>query len=118
MPTRMRLQRQGKKGKPFYHIVIADGRAPRDGKYIERIGTYNPVQNPAEINIDIDKAIDWLSKGVQPSDTVRSILSFKGILYKNHLRKGVVKGVLTQEQADAKFKIWQDDKDARNEAKR
>jgi small subunit ribosomal protein S16 len=113
MPTKMRLQRKGKKGQPFYHIVIADGRAPRDGKYIERIGTYNPLTKPADINLDFDRALYWLQVGAQPTDTVRNILSFKGILYKNHLAKGVKKGALTQEQADAKFDGWLKDKEAK-----
>ncbi|NOX45724.1 MAG: 30S ribosomal protein S16 [Chlorobi bacterium] len=115
MPTKIRLQRKGKKGQPFYHIVIADGRAPRDGKYIERIGSYNPITKPAEINIQFDRALHWLQTGAQPTDTVRAILSYKGILYKNHLDKGVKKGALTQEQADAKFDSWLKDKEAKVE---
>ena len=103
MPTKMRLQRHGKKGAPFYHIVIADGRAPRDGRFIEKIGTYNPIQNPAEIILNADKALDWLQKGAQPTDTVRAILSYRGILYKNHLLKGVKKGALTEAEAEAKY---------------
>ena len=118
MPVRMRLQRHGKKGNPFYHIVIADGRAPRDGKFIEKIGTYNPITKPAEIALNIDKAIKWLNNGAQPSDTVRAILSYKGVLYKNHLLKGVAKGALTQEQADNKFNEWLKEKEAKiNSAK-
>jgi small subunit ribosomal protein S16 len=113
MPTKIRLQRKGKKGQPFYHIVIADGRAPRDGKYIERIGSYDPITKPAEINIQFDRALHWLQTGAQPTDTVRAILSYKGILYKNHLYKGVKKGALTQEQADAKFDSWLKDKEAK-----
>jgi len=109
----MRLQRHGKKGMPFYHIVIADGRAPRDGKFVEKLGTYNPITRPAEILIDIDKAIKWLRNGAQPSDTVRAILSYKGVLYKNHLMKGVEKGALTQEQADVKFNEWLRTKEAK-----
>ncbi len=110
MPTKIRLQRFGKKGRPFYHIVIADGRAPRDGRFIEKIGTYNPVSKPAEIDLDFDKAMYWLQTGAQPTDTVRSILSFKGILYKYHLYRGILKGALTQEQADLKFQQWNDAK--------
>ncbi len=106
MPTKIRLQRRGRRKRPFFHIVIADGRAPRDGRYIEKIGTYDPLPQPAEIDIDFDKALDWLQKGAQPTATVRAILSYKGILYKNHLQKGVAKGALTQEQADAKFDAW------------
>ena len=107
MPTKIRLQRRGKKGQPFYHIVIADGRAPRDGKFIERIGIYNPLPHPAVIELDVDKALDWLHKGAQPTDTVRAIFAFKGILYKSHLLKGVAKGALTPETAEAKFQEWQ-----------
>jgi len=106
MPTKIRLQRKGKKGQPFYHLVIADGRAPRDGKFIERIGTYNPLTKPADINMDFDRALYWLQTGAQPSDTVRAILAYTGVLYKNHLNKGVKKGALSQEQADVKFDAW------------
>ncbi|MDP4289581.1 MAG: 30S ribosomal protein S16 [Bacteroidota bacterium] len=113
MPVKMRLQRRGKKGKPFYHIVIADGRAPRDGKFIEKIGTYDPVSKPATIDICPDKAIQWLRNGAQPSDTVRAILSYKGILYKYHLLKGVDKGALTSEQAEAKYTAWEEMKAAK-----
>ncbi len=113
MPARIRLQRHGKKGMPFYHIVIADGRAPRDGKFIERIGTYNPLAIPAEIKLDFDKALDWLNKGAQPSDTAKAILMYKGVLYKNHLLKGVAKGALTLEQAEAKFQVWLQEKEAK-----
>jgi small subunit ribosomal protein S16 len=118
MPTKMRLQRHGMKGKPFYHIVIADGRAPRDGRFIEKIGTYNPIPNPAEINLKFDKALDWLQKGAQPTDTVRAILSYKGVLYKNHLLKGVKKGAFTEAEAEAKFQNWLKDKEAKIEANR
>jgi small subunit ribosomal protein S16 len=110
MPTKIRLQRRGKKGQAFYHIVIADGRAPRDGKFIERIGIYNPVAKPAEIELEFDKALDWLKKGAQPTDTVKAILAFKGVMYKNHLLKGVAKGAMTLEQAEAKFQTWLDEK--------
>jgi small subunit ribosomal protein S16 len=106
MPTKIRLQRKGKKGMPFYHVVIADGRAPRDGKFIERIGIYNPVSRPAEIDINFDRAVYWLQSGAQPTDTVRALLSTKGILYKHHLLKGVRKGALTEELAEAKFQAW------------
>lgn len=119
MPARMRLQRQGKKGRPFYHVVIADGRAPRNGKFIERLGTYNPLTTPAEINIDFDRTLNWLKNGASPSDTVRAILSYKGILYKYHLDKGVIKGAMTQEQADAKFQAWLTEKESKiNQKKR
>ena len=113
MPVKMRLQRRGKKGKPFFHIVIADGRAPRDGKFIEKIGTYDPVSKPATIDISTDKAVQWLRNGAQPSDTVRAILSYKGILYKFHLLKGVDKGALTLEQAEIKFEAWKEMKTAK-----
>ncbi len=117
MPTRIRLQRYGKKHKPFYHIVIADGRAPRDGRFIETIGTYNPLTNPADVVLDFDKALDWLQKGAEPSDTARSILSYKGVIYKNHLLKGVKKGAMTEEQAEAKFNIWLKEKNEKIEKK-
>jgi small subunit ribosomal protein S16 len=113
MPVKIRLQRHGKKASAFYHIVIADGRAPRDGKFIEKIGTYNPTTNPATINIDTDKALTWLQNGAQPTDTCRSILSFKGVMYKNHLAGGIAKGALTQEQADAKFAKWSSEKEGK-----
>ncbi len=117
MPVKMRLQRYGKKRKPYFHIVIADGRAPRDGKYIEKIGYYNPTKNPALIEIELDKALDWLQKGAQPTDTVRAILSYKGVLYKYHLLKGVKKGALTEEQAEVKFQAWLKEKEAKIAAK-
>ena len=106
MATRIRLQRFGKKGQAFFHIVIADGRAPRDGKFIEKIGTYNPLTVPASIELDMDKALSWLQKGASPSDTARAIFSYKGVLYKDHLLKGVAKGALTVEAAEAKFQSW------------
>jgi small subunit ribosomal protein S16 len=110
MPAKIRLQRKGKKGQPFYHIVIADGRAPREGRFIERIGTYNPLTRPAEIDINFDKAIDWLQNGAQPTDTVKAILAYKGVMYKSHLLKGVKKGAMTLEQAEAKFEAWMQEK--------
>ena len=106
MPTKIRLQRRGKKGQAFYHIIIADGRAPRDGKFIEKIGIYNPITKPAEIELEFNKALDWLQKGAQPTTTVKAILAYKGVLYKNHLMKGVAKGAMTEEQAQAKFEEW------------
>lgn len=106
MPVKIRLQRRGKKGNPFYNIIIADGRAPRDGKFIEKIGTYDPVCNPAKIELNVNKAIQWLQNGAQPTDTARSILAVKGVMLKNHLLKGVKKGALTEEQAEAKFQTW------------
>jgi small subunit ribosomal protein S16 len=118
MATKIRLQRHGKKGKPFYYIVVADARAPRDGKFIERIGSYNPNTNPATIDINFDKAVNWISTGATPTDTTKAILSYKGVLYKNHLNGGVTKGALTQEQADAKFTAWLDGKDDKIQAKK
>jgi small subunit ribosomal protein S16 len=106
MPAKIRLARHGKKSRPYYFIVVADSRAPRDGKFIERIGSYNPVTNPATIEIDFDKALSWLQKGALPTDTVRSLLLQRGVLYKNHLLKGVKKGALTEEQVEQKFQEW------------
>ncbi len=117
MPVKMRLQRYGKKRSPYFHIVIADGRAPRDGKYIEKIGMYDPTRNPAEINIDFDAAMNWLQKGAQPTDTVRAILSYKGVLYKYHLLKGVKKGAFDEAQAEVKFQAWLKEKEAKIAAK-
>ncbi|MBL7904507.1 MAG: 30S ribosomal protein S16 [Bacteroidales bacterium] len=113
MPTKMRLQRFGKKGRPFYHIVIADGRAPRDGRFIEKIGTYNPVAKPAIIDLDFNKALDWFVKGADPTPTVKTILSDKGILYYNHLLKGVAKGAFSKEVADVRFEEWKASKEAK-----
>ena len=106
MPVKIRLQRHGKKGKPFYWVVAADARAKRDGKYLEKIGTYNPNTNPAQINLDVDCAVKWLQNGAQPTDTARGILSYKGAMLKNHLAGGVRKGALTEEQAEEKFNAW------------
>ena len=110
MSVKIRLQRHGKKGKPFYWIVAADARAKRDGRYLEKIGTYNPNVNPAEINLNLDVAVEWLQNGAQPTDTAKAILSYKGAMLKNHLIGGVRKGALTQEQADAKFAAWLEEK--------
>jgi len=110
MPTKIRLQRKGKKGQPFYHIVVADGRAPRDGKFIERLGTYNPMTNPATIEINFDRALYWVQTGAQPSDTARSILSNKGVMLKHHLIKGVAKGAHTLEVVEERFSQWMADK--------
>jgi len=118
MATKIRLQRFGKKGKPFYHVVVADARAPRDGKFIERLGSYNPNTNPATIEINFEKALDWVNKGAQPTDTCRAILSYKGILYKKHLEGGVKKGALTEEQAEAKFALWLEGKAVKIEGKK
>ncbi|MFA7081880.1 MAG: 30S ribosomal protein S16 [Bacteroidales bacterium] len=117
MAVKIRLQRFGKKGKPFYHIVIADARAARDGKFIEKIGSYNPVTIPATIDLDIEKACQWLKNGAQPTDTARSILSYKGVMIRRHLQIGVEKGAITQEVADTKFNAWVLEKENKISAK-
>ena len=108
MAVKIRLQRMGRKKRPFYHIVIADSRSPRDGKFIEKIGTYDPTTIPATIDIVKEKALDWLQKGAQPTPTLHKILSFKGVLYHKHLLRGIKKGVVTQEVADTKWQQWED----------
>jgi len=113
MPAIIRLSRHGKKGQAFYHIVVADSRFARDARFIEKIGTYNPRTNPVTVDIKFDKAVSWIQKGAKPSDTMRSILSEKGVLYKAHLLKGVKKGVLTQEQVEGKFAKWVSEKDSK-----
>jgi len=113
MATKIRLQRHGKKGKPFYYIVVADARAPRDGRFIERLGSYNPNTNPATIDINFDKTLDWVNNGAQPTDTCRAILSYKGVLYKKHLQGGLKKGALTEEQVESKFAEWTDHKEGK-----
>ena len=118
MSVRIRLTRHGKKKYAYYHIVIADSRAPRDGKFIERIGMYNPNTDPATINIEFDKAMEWLDKGAQPTETVRAILSYKGVLIKRHLLTGVKKGALSEEEAEKRFQEWMKQKEAKIEAKR
>jgi small subunit ribosomal protein S16 len=118
MATKIRLQRHGRKKRAFYHIVVADSRAPRDGRFIEKIGTYNPITNPATIDLDVNKAAQWLLNGAQPTDTARAILSYKGAAYKKHLQVGVNKGAITQEDADKKFAAWMSEKDAKVEAKK
>jgi len=117
MPVKIRLKREGRKKKPFYHIVIADSRAPRDGRFIEKIGYYNPNTNPATIELDFDKALDWLLKGAQPTDTARAILSYRGVLYKKHLLTGVKKGAFSEEEAERRFEAWMKEKEAKIEAK-
>lgn len=117
MPVKIRLARHGKKGAAFYHIVVADSRAPRDGKFIEKIGTYNPNTNPATIDLSFEKALNWLQKGAQPTDTCRAILSYKGVLYMKHLLGGVSKGAFSQSDAEAKFNKWMDEKNAKIAAK-
>jgi small subunit ribosomal protein S16 len=118
MPVKIRLQRHGKKQRAFYHIVVADSRAPRDGKFIEKLGVYNPNTNPATIDLNIDAAVQWLHNGAQPTDTTRAILSYKGVLYKKHLEGGVKKGALTQDQADVKFAAWVDAKTNKVDSKK
>ena len=117
MAVKIRLARHGKKGAPIYHIVAADSRAPRDGKFIEKLGTYNPNTNPATIDLKFDRALDWLLKGAQPTDTCRAILSYKGVLYKKHLLGGVAKGAFTEAEAEAKFNKWADEKQGKIDAK-
>lgn len=112
MPLKIRLQRQGKKKQPFYHIVVADSRSPRDGRYVERIGTYDPKFDHDGIQIDSEKALEWIEKGAVPSDTCRNILSDKGIMYKKHLLRGVKKGLFSKEDADAKYAKWESEKGA------
>ncbi len=118
MATRIRLQRHGKKGKAFFHLVAADSRSKRDGKFIEKLGTYNPVANPAVIEINFDNTLAWLQKGAEMSETARAILAYKGVLHKNHLLKGVAKGALTLEQAEEKFAKWLVEKDSKIEGKK
>jgi small subunit ribosomal protein S16 len=113
MPVRIRLQRHGRRKRPFYHIVAADARAPRDGKFIEKLGTYNPMTVPATIELDRMASYKWIMKGAQPSDTVRAILRFKGVMYFKHLMRGVEKGALTQEEASKKFQEWIDAKEGK-----
>ncbi|MBZ9787084.1 30S ribosomal protein S16 [Psychroflexus sp. CAK57W] len=111
MPVKIRLQRHGKKGKPFYWIVAADVRSKRDGKYLEKLGIYNPVTQPATIELDIDSSVKWLRNGAQPTDTAKRILSYKGALMKKHLLAGVDKGALTEEEAEKKFETWMSEKE-------
>lgn len=118
MPAKIRLQRHGRKRYAYYHIVIADSRAPRDGRFIERIGAYNPNTNPATIDLDFDKALTWLQNGAQPTDTVRAILSYKGVLYMKHLLGGVAKGAFTEEEAKKRFENWIANKESKIQAKK
>ena len=113
MSVKIRLQRHGKKNKPFFWIVAADARSTRDGRYLEKLGTYNPNTNPATIDLDVDGAVKWLQNGAQPTDTAKAILSYKGVLLKNHLAGGVRKGALTEEQAAEKFNAWLEEKGAK-----
>lgn len=118
MPVKIRLSRQGKKGYAHYNIVVADSRAPRDGKFVEKIGIYNPNTNPATINLEFERALYWLQTGAQPTDTCRAILSYKGVLMKDHLLRGVKKGALTEEQAEVKFQSWLKEKEAKIQKKK
>ena len=118
MAVKIRLQRHGKKNFAFFHIVVADSRSPRDGRYIEQIGSYNPNTNPATIVLDFDKALAWIKVGAEPTLTARRILSYEGVLLRHHLDGGVAKGALTQELADKKFSDWKAQRDAKIEAKK
>ncbi len=113
MPVKIRLSKKGRKKLPYYHIVVADSRAPRDGKFVERIGLYNPQTNPATIELNFDSALDWLLKGAQPTDTCRAILSGKGVMIKKHLLEGVKKGAFSAEEAETRFQKWLSDKEAK-----
>ena len=117
MPVKIRLQRHGKKGKPFYWVVAADSRAKRDGKFLEKLGTYNPNTNPATITLNVDGSVKWLQNGAQPTDTARNILSYKGVMMKHHLLGGVRKGAFTEEQAEEKFQAWLEEKEGKIAAK-
>ena len=116
MATKIRLQRFGKKGAPFYHVVVADSRAPRDGKFIERLGSYNPNTNPATVDLNFDRALDWIQKGAEPTDTARTILSQTGVLYKKHLLGGVKKGAFDEKTAETRFEAWLKEKAGKVEA--
>ncbi len=118
MAVKIRLQRHGRKQRPFYHIVVADARAPRDGRFIEKLGIYNPLTKPATIELDIDQAYHWLTLGAQPTNTARAILKYKGVMYKKHLQRGVKKGALTQEEADNLLADWIKNKEAKHNAKK
>ena len=117
MAVKIRLTRQGRKRYAYYHIVVADSRAPRDGKFIERIGSLNPITNPATVELDMEKALEWLSNGAQPTDTVKNILSQNGVLMKKHLLEGVKKGAFDQAEAERRYQAWKQEKDAKNQAK-
>ncbi|MBN1767265.1 MAG: 30S ribosomal protein S16 [Prolixibacteraceae bacterium] len=117
MPVKIRLARHGRKKFAFYHIVVADSRAPRDGKYIERIGLYNPNTNPATIELDFDKALGWLNNGAQPTDTARAILSYRGVMMKKHLLEGVRKGAFDEAEAERRFEAWMKEKETKIQSK-
>ena len=118
MPVKIRLQRHGKKGKHFFWVVAADSRAKRDGKFLEKLGSYNPNTNPATIDLDVDSSVKWLQNGAQPTETAKRLLSYTGVLLKNHLAGGVRKGALTEEQAEEKFNAWVEEKASKVEAKK
>lgn len=117
MSVKIRLQRHGSKGRPFFHIVVADARARRDGRFIEKLGTYNPITNPATIDLNVDSAVKWLNNGAQPTDTAKAILSYKGVLYKKHLQGGVAKGAFDQAEAEKRFGAWLEAKDTKVQGK-
>lgn len=118
MATKIRLQRHGRKGKAFFHIVVADSRSKRDGRFIEKIGTYNPITNPATIDLNIDRAVHWLMVGAEPSNTARNILSYKGALMKKHLLGGVAKGAFSEEEAEKRFNAWLEEREKAVEDKK
>ncbi|MBN2668500.1 MAG: 30S ribosomal protein S16 [Bacteroidales bacterium] len=118
MPVKIRLARHGRKARPFYHIVVADSRAPRDGRFIERLGSYNPNTDPATIQLDFDKALNWVMNGAQPTDTVRAILSYEGVMYKKHLLGGVSKGAFDEKTMESKFEAWKQEKSLKIQDKR
>ncbi|WP_313377017.1 30S ribosomal protein S16 [Chishuiella sp.] len=118
MATKIRLQRHGRKGKPFFHIVVADSRAKRDGRFIEKLGTYNPITNPATVELNVEAAVKWLQTGAQPTDTAKALLSYKGAYMKKHLLGGVAKGAFSEEEAEKRFAAWLDAKNAKVQAKK
>ena len=118
MATRIRLARRGRRNRPFYHIVVADSKAPRDGRFVEKLGYYNPLASPSSVKIDFDRALYWVQTGAQPSNTVRNILSREGVLLRKHLLKGVQKGAISQEEADRRFQEWKDEKEQKLQQKK
>jgi small subunit ribosomal protein S16 len=118
MPVKIRLTRQGRKKRSYYHIIVADSRAPRDGRFIENLGNYDPNTNPATIELNFEKALNWVLKGAQPTDTCRAILSYRGVMYKKHLMEGVKKNAFSEEEAEKKFAAWLTQKEAKIQAKR
>ena len=118
MATKIRLQRHGRKGKPFFHIVVADSRARRDGRFIEKLGTYNPITNPANVELNVDAAVKWLMTGAEPTNTAKALLSYKGAFMKKHLLGGVAKGAFSQEEAETRFAAWLEAKDTKIQAKK